>query len=371
MIMKCRLCSKIIESPKLYGFKNMPDSAQGLLDMVDENDKGISYDLYQCEYCGMIQLDCEPVSYFKDVIRTTGNTKTMNTTRFDEISYFARKYNLIDLKVLEIGSGQGENLRIGKSLGLKIYGLENNKTNVDKSISFGYHTINGYPDDSLLIEESPFDAFMCFNFLEHQPDPNLFIQGISRQLKKGAVGFVTVPDFDFIIRSNGYYEFIRDHLLYFNKDTLITLFKNNGFEILELGDSNKDTIKIIVKKRSGFVFDDIIEKKDYLKGQIKAFFKCHKNVAVWGASHQAFTIIQMLQISDKISFIIDSAPFKQGKYSPASHIKIVSSEEIDKSKIDGVIIIAPTYSDEIANIIKDNYPNVDVVSILNNHLIKY
>ena len=49
-----------------------------------------------------------------------------------------------------------------------------------------------------------------------------------------------------------------------------------------------------------------------------------RRVALWGASHQGFTIIACAGIGEKIEYIIDSAEFKQGKYSPATHIEIIS-----------------------------------------------
>ena len=78
-------------------------------------------------------------------------------------------------------------------------------------------------------------------------------------------------------------------------------------------------------------------------------------IAVWGASHQSFTILSSMGLSGKIAYIIDSAPFKQGKYSPVSHIPIVPPEHFFKEPVDAVIIIAPTYTDEIAESIRARF----------------
>ena len=52
-----------------------------------------------------------------------------------------------------------------------------------------------------------------------------------------------------------------------------------------------------------------------------------KNLAIWGASHQGFTLAATTCLGEKAEYIIDSAPFKHGKYAPASHLVIVSPDE--------------------------------------------
>lgn len=72
----------------------------------------------------------------------------------------------------------------------------------------------------------------------------------------------------------------------------------------------------------------------------------------------------------KIEFIIDSAPFKQGKYAPVSHIPIVSPEKAKQTKIDAIIIVAPSYSAEIARQIRMEFSNNIEISILKMHYLE-
>ena len=60
----------------------------------------------------------------------------------------------------------------------------------------------------------------------------------------------------------------------------------------------------------------------------------------------------LLKVGDKVSCIIDSAPFKQGKIAPGSHVPIVSPEEGAGKKPDCVLIVAPGYTGEIAGLIR-------------------
>ena len=77
--------------------------------------------------------------------------------------------------------------------------------------------------------------------------------------------------------------------------------------------------------------------------------------AVWGASHQGFTLIPTLHLESFVSYIIDSAPFKQGKFAPASHLPIVAPDHFFEEPVDTILIVAPGYTQEIAGIIREKF----------------
>ena len=94
-----------------------------------------------------------------------------------------------------------------------------------------------------------------------------------------------------------------------------------------------------------------------------------KNLAIWGASHQGFTLAATTCLGEKAEYIIDSAPFKHGKYAPASHLVIVSPDEALKNVPDAILIAAPGYTDEIANVIRVRFPKtVRIFAIRSNKI---
>lgn len=94
----------------------------------------------------------------------------------------------------------------------------------------------------------PYDVFLSFNFLEHQPRPDVMLQAIYRNLADDGMGLVTVPALEYILEQGSYYELIRDHIAYYSFDTLRALMEKNGFVVLEEEMLNRDTISVIVKK---------------------------------------------------------------------------------------------------------------------------
>ena len=98
----------------------------------------------------------------------------------------------------------------------------------------------------------------------------------------------------------------------------------------------------------------------------------NQSMAIWGASHQGFTLAATTELKNFVRYIIDSAPFKQGKYAPASHLPIVAPDYFEKNPVDVILIVAPGYTDEIAGIIRKRYgEKVEILVLKSEHIEKY
>ena len=87
------------------------------------------------------------------------------------------------------------------------------------------------------------------------------------------------------------------------------------------------------------------------------------------ASHQGFTLAATTKLGEKARYIIDSAPFKQGKFAPASHLPIVGPDHFHEHPVDAIIITAPGYTDEIAASIRQKFGTaVEIRAMRSNHL---
>ena len=358
-------------------FNNMPGSAQDIPTKEEvPNDHGIELKLMQCSHCGLVQFPCEPVPYYKKVIRAGGGTTTMVNLRNTQYQELLNTFDLKGKKILEVGCGKGEFLKIWKGYDVHAVGIEYDQELVDRANREGMEVYKAYADDeSTKLPRAPYDAFVQFNFLEHQPYPNDMVKCIYNNLTEDGVGLVTVPSLEYILKYDGYYELIKDHIAYYSEESLKFLFQKNGFEIVDCHTVNRDTHSIMVKKRKKVDVSAWAENFDSLKAELHAYADSYiaegKKVAVWGASHQGFTLIPSLGLSEKISYIIDSAPFKQGKYAPASHVPIVDRKHFFEEPVASILIVAPGYTDEIANIIKTELSaDVDIRTLRSNHLEK-
>lgn len=377
MKINCRGCKNEIPDKVLLCYKNMPKSAQffPIEGEVDE-EKGVDIMLYQCPYCGLIQATGEPVYYYRDVIRATGVSEEMRLFRESQYQKWVDTYQLHGKKVIEIGCGVGEYMTMMETTGAKVRGLEHLKDSVEKGKAEGHNILQGFvEDETFLIEDGLYDGFYSMNFLEHIPNPGAFLRGIAGNLSEGAVGLVEVPNFDMMLEKSLYSEFIQDHLSYFTKETLCGLLERNGFEVISCENIWYDYIlSAVVRKRRQVDVSGLLESHEALKKEMNRFLleqeEQGRKIAVWGAGHQALANLSLLDMADRIAYVVDSAKFKQDKYTPATHIPIVAPEHLKKNDVQMVIIMAAGYSQEVKQIMKKDYPQIQSV-ILTESGIEY
>lgn len=366
---KCRVCKKAFFDEPLLVYENMPNCAQYFPDHRSlGDDEGIALKIHQCSGCGLVQLSNEPVPYYREVIRAAGISSEMGNFRKEQFKQFIDKYSLSDKKLIEIGCGTGEYLEILNEVHDHACGLEFSHESVAVCKAKGLNAFQGFLEDqSNMLSQGPFDAFVLLNHLEHLPDPNGTLAAICANTAADAIGIIEVPNFDMMLRESLFSEFILDHLMYFTTETLCSSLRLNGFTVLECNETWHDyIISAVVKKRQRMDLGKFSTHQDKIKKEVQAYiaqFPPNK-VAIWGAGHQALSLISMSHIATKVPYVIDSAPFKQGKYTPATHIPIVAPDILCGDTIDAVIVMGAGYSDEIAGIIHTEYSDNIKVAIM-------
>ncbi len=419
MNMTCIACGHAL-SP-LMTLDDMPASAQNIPAASElAEDHPLSLTLCQCPSCGLVQFDTEPVDYYRDVIRAGGGTRTMTRLRHEEYARLLtamQEHHIRGRRIVEVGCGRGEFLRMWQNLAenpegaaalardqardplsgqpnaapLHLVGIEHKPALVEEANAAAdkkYRVYEGFATGDVRYPEGPFDAFVQFNFLEHQPDPCDMLRNIGRNLKPQALGLITVPSFEYILRYNGYYELLRDHIANYTEFTLQKLLQDCGFELLSMDIVNRDTIEAIVRKAdpdelselhySGRLIDvsALRDSYDRLSASVNAHIdhlsESHRTMAIWGASHQGFTLAATTKLGGRVEYIIDSAPFKQGRFSPASHIPIVAPDYAVAHPVDEILIVAPGYTDEIAGIIRERFDeNVRILVLRTDRIEEY
>jgi SAM-dependent methyltransferase len=363
---RCRVCGRPLFDEPLLRYANMPRLAQFLPDASTvAADTGLDLVIRQCSGCGLVQLADEPVYYYKDVIRAAGLSADMRAFRLTQFAQFLDRFALRGRTVVEIGCGRGEYLSLLRESGADARGVEHLAASVETCRGLGLDVQQGFvggPDDRL--DGGPFDAFAIFNFLEHLPDPNGTLRGIHANLAAGGVGLVEVPNFDMMLRERQFAEFMSDHLFYFTTGTLTTALAINGFEVLACSEQFHGYIlSAIVRKRGALDLSGFEAQQARLRDELHAYIRRFppRRVAIWGAGHQALALMSLMDLGGAIRYVVDSAPFKQGKFTPATHLPIVPPSALATDPVDAVIVVAAGYSDEVARIIRTGYdPKLDV-----------
>lgn len=307
----------------------------------------------QCQSCGIVQLTGEPVPYYREVIRAAAYSPEMREFRLAQFADWAKRHQLIGKQVLEIGCGRGEYLTLLKACGLDCTGLEYHLGNLEACRAQDFSVFRRYLGDPPETEDAlsgvQFDAFVCLNFMEHWPAPSTSLNELHAYLKPGAIGLVEVPNFDMIVQEQLFSEFIADHLFYFTEQTLHNLLEQNGFEVLDIRPVwHQYVLSAEVRKRAPLNLSPLVDQQAQIAHALKAFLSGSTRAAVWGAGHQALAVIALTGIADSLNYVVDSAPFKQGRYTPASHLPVVAPTHLLEDPVDRIVIMAASYSDEVA-----------------------
>ena len=373
----CLACGEKLSEP-LFVLNNMPVGAQAMPTEEElSEDSGLTLPLCRCKKCGLTQFDCEPVDYYRAVIRVVGLSKTMQDLRRADYKHLIDTYGLSGKKWLECGCGNGDFLKVLEEFPVEIYGTEADKGNVTearKKLSSA-DIQNIFPDSAdMRISGAPFDCFLSFNFLEHQPDPRSMLDCIWNNLADGGIGLITVPSFEYILDKGRYYELIRDHIANYDMTSLENLVTGCGFRVLEKGFIGiGDTIRMVVQKGTqtkGCTAENIAPVSDekynalaynylMMKNDIDGYMadleRKGRSIALWGGGHQGFTIASTTALKDYAKYIIDSSDKKYGRYAPASHLQIVPPDTYFEDPVDVIMIAAPGYIKEIEKTIRERY----------------
>jgi SAM-dependent methyltransferase len=358
-----------LHATPLLQLNGMPGSAQAFPEKeMLAKDHAEDLAIHQCSGCGLVQLSRKPVAYYRKVIRASAYSPAMGEFRRHQFYDWITRFNLENTRVLEVGCGRGEYLTLLRQAGADASGIEWSLGNLKACRAAGLTAHRAFPTRSgQILSKTPFAAFACFNFMEHWPDPIGSLAAICDNLQTDGIGLIEVPNFDMILDKALYSEFISDHLSYFTLDTLRFTLQMAGFEILETRTIWQDYIlSAVIRKRQTLDISRLTSQQIRMQEQLKTFVANFpsRQVAVWGAGHQALAAIALAGIAPQIRYVIDSAPFKQGKFTPATHLPIVAPRQLNEDPVSAVIIMAAAYSDEVARQVRTQCPATLTVSIL-------
>jgi SAM-dependent methyltransferase len=371
----CRLCKGRLEAEPCFDLEGVPCSAQGLPRSDElEGEKGRDLRVYQCRDCGLVQLTSEPVPYFREVITAAGWSEKMVAFRRNQAREFVEGFRLQGRRVIEVGCGEGYFLDLLKECGTLGIGLEAGTGAIARGREAGRLIIEGYLAAETRIAEGPFDAFVTINFLEHAPDPGGMLRAIHDNLVPGAPGLVEVPSFGYVLECNRFYDFIPDHLSYFTEATLRLALEGSGFEVLSCKRVwDGYDLAAQVRRRAPLDCREWSQARDGLVASLREFLDRYSRsggkIAVWGASHQALTLLSLAQASE-VRYVVDSAPFKQGRFTPVVHTPIFGPNALLQDPVDAVLVMAAGYSDEVVRILRTDCGFAGAVAVLRGNTVE-
>jgi 2-polyprenyl-3-methyl-5-hydroxy-6-metoxy-1,4-benzoquinol methylase len=352
---ECRLCASTRTEP-LIDLDGFPKAAQHFISSLEqiEEDQPITLMVCQCIDCGLIQLKNDPVSYYKDVITAASLSEGSKENLANEWRPFIEKYNILGRDAIEVGSGKGDFLEVLERLDVNAYGIEHSLENIKECKKKKLNVEKAYLTELPKAYHKKYSLVVCNNFLEHQPQTKNYLSCLRNLVSDVGVIYISVPNVDYLLGKNCLYEFVADHLVYFTEKTLRKALEINGFSILEsYKKNNGNDLVVIGKPESRINIDGAIDTVSDIVKSIQKEVNNYKDVAIWSAGHRALALMAMAKL-EKIKYVIDSATFKQGKFTPILHKKIISPEDFINIKCDLLIIMLPgNYAEQVIRFVDE------------------
>jgi hypothetical protein len=375
----CRLCGSPLKNNDYLEIKNTPSIIQNLSrSKLKSKKQKLTLKITKCLNCDLTQLTNEPVKYFRSVIRASGLSEEMGRLKKTQIEDFTKKFNLNKkTKAVEIGCGSGEYLSILNKYFDNPLGLEFDKKQIQLCQKKGLRTSKGFiSNQNYNLKKEKMEAFFIFNFLEHIPNPLIFLKGLINNLADKSFGVIEVPNYEYMLKNKITYDYTPEHLSYFTKKTLKSALTMAGLNVLSVREIwHHHILEAIVtyeKIQDYAPSSEFIRKTDGIYSKIDDLInKTHKSgFVVWGACHHSFFVLSQIKNYNKINCIVDSATYKENKYSPVTSIKILSPKFLHILKPDSLLIMASSYSLEILKIIRRDYSFIKNVYLLQETIIK-
>ncbi len=378
--MNCRVCESN-SYKKLIDFGSQP-VVHHLLDNKNQKYEKYPFQLNYCEVCGFICIDkpIHPNILYKNYFTISSWKPQPHIARLIDLINCFNDNDILKTKILDIGCNDGSFLDELKEKGFQnIYGIEPTKDTYELCKIKHENTINDFfslKKAKSIFNKNFFDIIISRQVLEHIIELNDFLDGINHILKEEGILILEIPDFGWNL-SNLDYSLWEEHVNYFTYESLDNLLRKNNFSIfhwevtLFAGTALTVFAQKSKKKEKDYIYNNNQYKKvnnyknalPLFKEEFSNFLKISKkDIKVYGCGARSSTLINLLDLGDKVSCYIDDQAEKQNKFIPGSLTEIRAWDE--KKDHSSILLLGVNTESESKLIRKRKLKNKSFYSIL-------
>lgn len=333
-------------------------------------------ELAVCLDCGFVTntaFDPALTRYDANYEESQGSSPLFRDYMADLAATWVGRYGLAGGTVVEIGCGKGEfltaMLQAGAEHGVGIDpALKLDR--VDADIRARTAWISGiFPDNYPVLDA---EAIICRHTLEHISDVGTWLSTVRTAIDGRAdpVVLFEVPDALRALREGAFWDVYYEHCSYFSAGSLERLFRQCGFEPLDVRRTYDDQYLVVEARpatRASSVTgppadrDDVIaatrqfsarmdEARTYWQSRIRKVAESGGRTVIWGASSKAVAFLATLgEQAWQVEAAVDINPHKQNRFLAGSGHRVVAPAHLQSINPDLVIAMNPTYLAEIGH----------------------
>ena len=375
--MNCRLCNNLLTNVFVDLGNSPPSNSFVTKEYLEQGEMYYPLKVYVCEQCFLAQIDeykksVDIFNNFYPYFSSYSSTWLQHAHSY--VNYMMDRFNFDERSfIVEIASNDGYLLQYFKERNITVMGIEPAANTAELAIEKGIETVIDFFNEKLalkLADDQKADLLLGNNVIAHVPDLNGFVKGLKIMLKKKGIITMEFPHLMQLIEQCQFDTIYHEHYSYISFHTVVNLFEKHQLQIFDVQelpthggslrifaahaeDASKETTEYVEQllnkeKELGMLdlnyyenFESKILKIKYNLTKFLIDKKMEgKKLIAYGAAAKGNTLLNYCGINkDLVEFAVDASAFKQGKYMPASHIPIVSEEEIRKTKPDYILIL--------------------------------
>lgn len=380
LLSRCRAC--LAKDPHLFlpmGDHPPANSFVRAADL-DKDQPAYPLDTQVCLECGLIQVDDQvPDGFFEHYLYVPSSAAQMHE-HFGELAAVLRDAAGSGL-IVDIGCNDGLLLSACNKLGCRTVGVDPAANLAEIAASRGVDVEVGYfsagAAEGLTDRRGKAAVIVTTNTFNHIGDLHDFMAGVSRWIADDGVFVIEVPWAKELLDRNEFDTIYHEHVSEFS---LLSVAKLGAFFDFAVVDVHRlpvhgGSMRVFMKKTasgakvSSIVPEMLAEEREagMLSAETYTAFASRiqrvrlqlaamladlsaqgLKVAGYGAPAKGNTLLNFFQIGpDRLDYLVDRNPLKQGLYSPGMKIPIRSPESLVTERPDVLLVLAWNFFDEI------------------------
>jgi hypothetical protein len=379
-VTRCRICG----GEKLHAFLDLGRMPvpNGFMEKPSDSEPTYPLGAAVCEACWLVQLtDVVPAEVmFSHYLYIPSTSSTMRAhfegLTVDQIHRWGLGPG--DL-VVDIGSNDATLLRSFQRQGLTVLGVDPATNLARKASEDGVATLNepfsSRLSETILASRGRPRLVVSTNTLAHVDDLHDFCRGLTVLLGDEGVFVAEFPYVVDLLENNEFDTIYHEHLSYFALSPLACLFEAHGLRIVDAeripvhGGSVRVAVVKESSKRVATERASELQRREapfHARGEYEAFASrssaiarelvarleelkaAGKRVVGYGASAKGNVLLNVCGIGTHlVEYIVDSIPYKQGRFTPGTNIPVVPESRLDEDTPDRVLLLAWNFKDEI------------------------
>lgn len=336
-----------------------------------------------CHNCGHVQLMeiVSPCAMFDEYLYVSAASDTLAAHLHDLSDIVTRRCKLGsgDL-VVDVGCNDATLLQGFRRNGTRTLGVDPARNLAELSLSTGIERFVGFfgPDTASHIREKwgAASVITLSNTFPHIQDLRGFMKGVLTLLQPGGVLVLECHYLVDILEQVAFDTIYHEHVSYWALGPMKRLFESAGLVVIsaERLPLHHGQLRVFVQRKGEGVpeasveevleqegkaglkdvntflrfRDRALEIKTNLRKLLVGLKQSGKRVAGYGAPAKGNTLLGFLEIGpDLIEYIVDRSSLKQGRFTPGTHIPVVSTERLLEDQPDYVLLLAWNFLDEV------------------------